>query len=63
MFGLKPIRTEANYETALEETQRLWGRPADTPDGDRLDILLTLIEAYERQHFPMDPPAPIDAIL
>lgn len=63
MLDLKPIRTETDYEVALEETQRLWGHPTGTPEGDRLDILVTLIEAYEKQHFAMDPPDPIDAIL
>jgi len=63
MLDLKPIRTEADYEDALQETQRLWGQSAGTLEGDRLDILLILIEAYEKQHFAMDPPDPIDAIL
>src|SRR5690606_21477549 len=59
---LKPIRTEANYEAALAEVERLWGAKSDTPDGDRLDVLATLIEVYEAKHFPMDPPDPIEAI-
>jgi HTH-type transcriptional regulator / antitoxin HigA len=62
MDDLKPIRTEAYYATALAEVERLWGAPADSPEGDRLDILATLIDAYESEHFPMDPPDPIDAI-
>ncbi len=59
---LKPIRTQADYETALVEVERLWGARSGTPDGDRLDILATLIDAYEAQHYPMDPPDPIEAI-
>jgi HTH-type transcriptional regulator / antitoxin HigA len=62
MRDLKPIRTEADYETALAEVERLWGAPSGTPEGDRLDILATLIDAHESEHFPMDPPDPIDAI-
>ncbi|RJF87033.1 helix-turn-helix domain-containing protein [Oleomonas cavernae] len=59
---LKPIRSEADYERALEEVASLWGAKAGTIDGDRLDILATLVETYEAAHFPMDPPDPIDAI-
>jgi HTH-type transcriptional regulator/antitoxin HigA len=62
MDDLRPIRTEADYAAALAEVERLWGAPADSPEGDRLDILATLIDAYESEHFPMDPPDPIDAI-
>lgn len=59
---LKPIRTEADYEAALAEVERLWGAKGGTPKGDRLDILATLIEAHETKHYPIDPPDPIDAI-
>jgi HTH-type transcriptional regulator/antitoxin HigA len=59
---LKPIRTRADYEKALAEVERLWGAKGGTPKGDRLDILATLIDAYEAEHFPMDPPDPIEAI-
>ncbi|WP_192182541.1 helix-turn-helix domain-containing protein [Mesorhizobium amorphae] len=59
---LKPIRTEADYEAALAEVERLWGAKGGTPKGDRLDVLATLIEAYETKHHPMDPPDPIEAI-
>src|ERR687891_797385 len=62
MDDLKPIRTEADYARALAEVERLGGAPANSPEGDRLDILATLIDAYESEHFPMDPPDPIDAI-
>lgn len=60
---LKPIRTRKDYEAALAEVERLWGARSGTPKGDRLDILATLIEAYEAKHYPMDPPDPIEAIL
>lgn len=59
---LKPIRTVADYEAALAEIERLWGAKSGTPKGDRLDILATLIDAYEAEHYPIDPPDPIDAI-
>lgn len=62
MKKLKPIRTEADYEAALAEIKRLWGAAAGTPEGDRLDILATLVDAYEDEHYPMDPPDPIEAI-
>ena len=62
MKDLKPIRTEADYEKALAEVERLWGARSGTPEGDRLDIMATLIDAYEAEHYPMDPPDPIEAI-
>ena len=62
MTELKPIRSEADHEAALAEIERLWGAKAETPEGDRLDILATLIDAYEAEHDPIDPPDPIEAI-
>jgi HTH-type transcriptional regulator / antitoxin HigA len=62
MKDLKPIRNERGYHQALAEVEELWGAKAGTPKGDRLDILATLIEAYETEHYPMDPPDPIEAI-
>ena len=59
---LKPIKTETDYEAALHEIERLWGSDEGTADGDRLEILTTLVEAYEEAHFPMDMPDPIEAI-
>ena len=58
---LKPIRTEADYKDALAEVERLWGAKSGTPQGDRLDMLATLIDAYEAQHDPMDPADPVEA--
>ena len=46
----------------MAEAERLWGAKSGTPKGDRLDVLATLIDAYEAEHFPMDPPDPIEAI-
>jgi HTH-type transcriptional regulator/antitoxin HigA len=59
---VKPIRSEADYEAALAEVERLWGAKAGTPEGDRLDVLATLVDAYESEHHPMDPPDPVEAI-
>ena len=59
---LKPIRTKADYERALSEVEHLWGAKIGTLKGDRLDVLATLIDAYEAEHYPMDPPDPVEAI-
>lgn len=59
---LTPIRSEADYQKALDEVERLWGAKSGTSEGDRLDVLATLIDAYESQRYPMDPPDPIEAI-
>jgi HTH-type transcriptional regulator / antitoxin HigA len=59
---IKPIRSKRDYEAALSEIERLWGAKAGTLEGDRLDVLATLIEAYEAEHYPIDPPDPIEAI-
>jgi len=62
MPDIKPIRTEKDYDAALSEVEHLWGAKLGTPGGDRLDVLATLIDAYEQVHHPMDPPDPIEAI-
>jgi HTH-type transcriptional regulator / antitoxin HigA len=59
---LKPIRTQADYEAALVSLEQLWGADANSPEGDQLDMLATLIDAYEAKQYPMDPPDPIEAI-
>jgi HTH-type transcriptional regulator / antitoxin HigA len=59
---LKPIRTEADYEAALHEIDRLMDAAPGTPEGDRLDILATLVEAYEGRHHPIEAPDPIAAL-
>lgn len=59
---IKPIRTDADHEEALREIERLWGAKEGTLEGERLDVLTTLVEAYEEKHFPMDAPDPIEAI-
>jgi HTH-type transcriptional regulator / antitoxin HigA len=59
---VRPIRTRRDYEAALKEVERLWGAKAGSPEGDRLDVLATLVDAYEAEHYPMDPPDPVEAI-
>lgn len=59
---IRPIRTKADYRAALKEVERLWDADPGTPDGDVVDVLTTLIEAYEAEHFPISPPDPIAAI-
>lgn len=59
---IKPIRTEEDYQAALEEIERLMDAQPDTPEGDRLDVLATLVEAWEEKHFPIEEPDPIEAI-
>jgi|KBSSwiStaDraftv2_1062776.scaffolds.fasta_scaffold06097_8 HTH-type transcriptional regulator/antitoxin HigA len=61
-LDIKPIRTKADYRAALKDVESLMAAKANTPEGDRLDVLVTLIEAYERAHFPMDLPDAVDAI-
>ncbi len=59
---IKPIRTELDYERTLREVERLMDAKPGTAEEDRLDVLATLVEAYESKHFPIDPPDPIEAI-
>ena len=59
---IKPIKSAADHAAALQEIALLMSAEMGTPDGDRLDVLATLVEAYEVKHFPMDLPNPIDAI-
>ena len=50
MKALKPIRNEADYDAAFAKIEHIWGARAGTPEGDRLDILATLVKAYENEH-------------
>lgn len=61
-MDIKPIHTEADYQATLREIEALMSASAGSPEGDRLDVLVTLVEAYEHAHFPMDLPDPIEAI-
>lgn len=61
-MNIKPIKTDADYRAALKEAETLMTAEPNTPEGEKLDILTTLIEAYERTHFPLDLPDPVEAI-
>jgi HTH-type transcriptional regulator / antitoxin HigA len=60
---IKPIKTEADYEAALEEVERLFNAKPNTPEADRLEVFTTLIEAYEERHYSIPLPDPVEAIL
>jgi HTH-type transcriptional regulator/antitoxin HigA len=59
---IKPIRTKRDYRAALKEIEALMSARADTPAGERLDVLVTLVEAYEKKHYRLDLPDPVEAI-
>lgn len=59
---IKPIKTNADYRATLAEIEGLMSAKLNTPEGDRLDVLVTLVEAYESKHFPIDLPDPVEAI-
>jgi HTH-type transcriptional regulator/antitoxin HigA len=61
-MDVKPIRTEADYRATLEEIDRLMTAGLGTPEGERLDVLTILVEAWERKHFTLDLPDPVEAI-
>lgn len=58
MNEVKPIRSERDYERAMQEVEISWGAKSGTPNGDRLNMLATLIEAWEAINYPIDPPDP-----
>ncbi len=57
---LRPIRTKREHQAALREIEALWEAPSGSPEGDRLEVLTLLVEAYEREHYPIELPDPID---
>ena len=59
---IRPIKTEEDYNTSIHRIEVLWGAKKDTPQGDELDLLVTLVESYEMRHYPIAPPDPVDAI-
>ena len=61
-MNIKPIKTDADYRAALKEVETLMMAEPNTPEGEKLDVLVTLIEAYERKYFPLDLPDPVEAI-
>lgn len=62
VVAVRPVRTEADYGAALAEIDGLLDAPAGSPDGDRLDVLVTLVQAYEARHHAITAPDPVDAI-
>ena len=60
---IKPIKNDADYQTALGEIERLFDAAPDTPEGDRLEVLTTLVEAYEEKFYSIPMPDPVEAIL
>lgn len=61
-MDIKPIRSDSDYRATLREVEGLMLAAAGSAEGDRLDLLVTLVEAWERDHFPIDLPDPIEAI-
>lgn len=61
-MDIRPIKTEEDYRATLREVESLMRAEPGSPEGERLDVLVTLVEAYERQHFPMDLPDPVEAL-
>ena len=59
---IRPIKTEADYQTTMEERERRFDAASDTPEGDRLEVLTTLVEAYEEKHYAIPLPDPVEAI-
>jgi HTH-type transcriptional regulator/antitoxin HigA len=62
MYKLKPLKSKQGYKEALAQVDKLWDAQPNTPEGDLLDILLTLIEKYENEHFHIEAPDPVEAI-
>ena len=62
MTEIKLIKTEEDYKAALKLADELFDAKADTPEGDKLELIVTLIEIYEKEHFPIDNPSPLEAI-
>jgi HTH-type transcriptional regulator / antitoxin HigA len=61
-MNIKPIRTDADHKNALRRVEALWRAPKSSKRADELDVLIPLIQAYEREHYPIDTPDPIKAI-
>ena len=59
---IRPIKTIADYKAALKEIEGFMGAKKDSPEGDRLDVLATLVDAYEERRFPIEAPDPVEAI-
>lgn len=62
-MNIEPIKTDGDYRRTLAEIETLMTAGSGTPEGDRLDVLVTLVEAWEARHYPLDFPDPVAAIL
>jgi HTH-type transcriptional regulator / antitoxin HigA len=60
--SVHPLHTDADYENVVQEIEKLWDAVSGTPEGDRLDVLMDLVEVYENRHHQIDLPDPIEAI-
>ena len=61
-MNIEPVKTDTDYRAALKEIEALMSAEFDSPEGEKLDVLVTLVEAYERKHYPLDLPDPVAAI-
>jgi len=61
-MDIRPINTHADYRAALEEVESLMTAQQGSPEGEKLDVMVTLLEAYERKHYPLDLPDPVETI-
>lgn len=61
-MDIAPIKSQRDYRRVLKEVEGLMNARRNTPEGDRLDVLVTLVEAWERKHYPLDLPDPVEAI-
>jgi len=61
-MNIKPIKNERDHEKALKRIEKLWGCKKNTPDGDEFEVLVTLVEKYEDEQYPIPPPDPVEAI-
>jgi len=62
-MNIKPIKNDRDYGQALKDIDKLMSARPNTPEGDCLDVMVTLVEAWEEKHWPIDPPDPVEAIL
>jgi HTH-type transcriptional regulator/antitoxin HigA len=62
-MNLKPIRTETDYQQALKEIEQIFDAQPHTPEYEKLNILTTLVEVYEQQNYPIEPPSPISELV
>lgn len=62
IMNIAPIKTKSDHEKAMIRVEALWDAELNTPEGDELDVLVTLIEVFEKEHYPIDAPDPVAAI-